>query len=99
MRNSRVPAGQSISLLVTAIVGLAIAILSGLALVPRVRLVEVLTVLASAVGSGAAFAVTVVQFTRARAANRQISISRTPVLPLDSPATPDNRTSSRTERR
>jgi hypothetical protein len=70
MRNSGVQAGQSISLLVAAIIGLAVAFLSGLALVPRVRLVEVLTVIASAVGSGAAFAVTIVQFREARAMNR-----------------------------
>jgi hypothetical protein len=41
-----------------------------LALVPRIRLVEVLTVIASGVGGGAAAAVAIVQFTAARAAKR-----------------------------
>jgi uncharacterized membrane protein len=70
MRNSGVQAGQPIGLLVAAIVGLAVAFLSGLSLVPRVRLVEVLTVIASAVGSGAGFAAAIVQYTKTRAANR-----------------------------
>ena len=70
MRNSGVQAGQSIRLLVAAFLGLAVAFLSGLALVPRVRLVEVLTVIASAVGSGATFAAAIVQYRKARAANR-----------------------------
>lgn len=48
--------------LVVGIVGLVMALASGLALVPRVRLVEVVTLVATAVGSGAAFAIAVVQF-------------------------------------
>ena len=47
--------------LVVGTVGLVMALASGLALVPRVRLVDVLTLVATAVGSGAAFAIAVVQ--------------------------------------
>jgi len=47
--------------LAVGIVGLVIALTSGLALVPRVRLVEVLTLVATAIGSGAAFAIAVAQ--------------------------------------
>ena len=46
--------------------GLAVSVLSALSLVPRVRLVEVLTVVAGAVGGGAAFAVSMIQFQRNR---------------------------------
>lgn len=70
MGNSGVHGSQSISLVIAAVVGVAVAFMSGLALVPRVRLVEVLTVIASAVGGGAAFAAALVQFKDAAAANR-----------------------------
>ena len=58
---------HSIAALAAGIVGLVTAIVSGLAMIPRVRLVEVLTVVASAVGAGAALALAVVQFRQARA--------------------------------
>ena len=51
---------------VTSIAGLAVSVLSGLALVPRVRLVEVLTVIAGAVGGGAALVVSIMQFRQVR---------------------------------
>lgn len=59
------------AILVAAIVGLATAVVVGFALVPRVRLVEVVTVLATAVGGGAALAVAITHFRQARAAARE----------------------------
>lgn len=59
------------AMLVVAVLGLATAVLSGLALVPRVRMVEVLTVVAGAVGGGAALTGAIVQFRQARTAARQ----------------------------
>jgi hypothetical protein len=56
--------------LVVALLGLATAVLSGLALLPRVRLVEVLSVVAGGIGGGAALTAAVVQFKQARAARR-----------------------------
>ncbi|MGH8640052.1 MAG: hypothetical protein ACREUZ_23245 [Burkholderiales bacterium] len=56
----------SIAMLLVSVAGLAVSVASGLALVPRVRLVEVLTVIAGAVAGGAALAVSVVQFKCAR---------------------------------
>jgi len=53
-------------ILLVSVAGLAVSVLSGLSLVPRVRLVEVLTVIAGAVGGGAAFAVSMIQFRRNR---------------------------------
>jgi hypothetical protein len=58
---------QVVGPVISAIVGLVITIASGMALVPRVRSVEVLTVIAGAIGSGAALAVVVVQIRQARA--------------------------------
>ena len=49
-----------------SIAGLAVSLISGLALVPRVRLVEVLAVIAGAVGGGAALVVSIMQFQRSR---------------------------------
>ena len=60
-------------MLVAGIVGMLTAVMSGLALVPRVRLVEVVTVIAGGVGGGAALAVAVAQFRAARAAGRHAS--------------------------
>ena len=57
--------------LVVAVLGLATAVISGLALVPRVRLVEVLSVVAGGIGGGAALTAAVVQFKQARAAQRE----------------------------
>jgi hypothetical protein len=55
----------------TSIAGLAVSVLSGLALVPRVRLVEVLTVIAGAVGGGAALVLSIQQFQRSRKQDRR----------------------------
>lgn len=60
------PKQSPVLMFVTSIAGLAVSILSGLALVPRVRLVEVLTVIAGAVGGGAALVVSILQFRRSR---------------------------------
>ena len=57
---------SAIALLVTAVAGLGASLAAGLALVPRVRLVEVLTVLAGGIGSGAALVWAIVQLRRAR---------------------------------
>ena len=56
--------------LLVAVFGLATALTSGLALMPRVRLVEVLTVVASGIGGGAAFTLAMAQFRQVRAAQR-----------------------------
>ena len=56
--------------LVVAVLGLATAVVSGLALLPRVRLVEVLTVVAGGIGGGAALTAALVQFKQAREAQR-----------------------------
>jgi len=57
-------------LLLCAVLGLATALVSGLALMPRVKLVEVLTVVAGAIGGGAALTAAIVQFKQARAEAR-----------------------------
>ena len=59
------------AMLAGAVAGLTVAILSGLALVPRVRLVDVLIVIAGAVGGGAALVGAIVQFKQARATVRR----------------------------
>jgi len=69
--------------LLAAIVGLAGALISGMLLVPRVRVVEVLTVIASAVGSGAAFALAVNEVVKGRSRSRSAAPSDTPVRPVD----------------
>ena len=61
-------------LLVAAVIGLATAVISGFALVPRVRLVEVLSVVAGGIGGGAALVAALVQFKQARAAARHARI-------------------------
>ena len=63
---TRMPKQSPALMFLTAIAGLAVSVLSGLALVPRVRLVEVLTVIAGAVGGGAALVVSIQQFQRSR---------------------------------
>jgi len=52
---------SAVAALAAGILGLLMALVSGLALVPRVRLVEVITLVATAIGSGAAFAIAIVQ--------------------------------------
>jgi hypothetical protein len=61
---------RAAAMLVAAVLGLGASVVSALALVPRVQLVEVVTVIASAAGGGAALAVALVQFRQARAAAR-----------------------------
>jgi len=61
---------NAVAALAVAIIGLVTALVSGLALVPRVRLVEVLTLIATAIGSGAALAVAVVQLRQAMSGGR-----------------------------
>jgi hypothetical protein len=58
-------------MLVVAIIGVLTAIVSGFALVPRVRMVEVLTVVAGGIGGGAALTGSLVQFKQARDAARR----------------------------
>ena len=58
---------RPIAAVATGILGLVAAIASGLAMIPRVRFVEVLAVVASAIGAGAALALAVVQLRQARA--------------------------------
>lgn len=53
-------------LLLAAFVGIAISVAEGLKLVPRVRLVDVLIVIAGAIAAGAALTGAVVQWTQAR---------------------------------
>ena len=57
--------------LLVAVLGLATAVVSGLALLSRVRLVEVLTVVAGGVGGGAAPTLAISQFKQVRAVQRQ----------------------------
>jgi hypothetical protein len=52
--------------LVGAVLGVMTSLLTGLALVPRVKLVEVLAVVATGIGGGAALVAAIVQFKQAR---------------------------------
>ena len=61
----------AVTTLLGAFLGLAMAFIAGIALVPRVRLVEVLAVVAGGIGGGAALTSAIVQFKQARAAARQ----------------------------
>jgi len=61
------------TMLAGAAIGLATAVIAGLALVPRVRLVEVITVIAGGIGAGAALVGALIQFKQARAASRNRS--------------------------
>jgi hypothetical protein len=53
-------------LVVVALLGLVTSLLGALSLVPRVKLVEVLTVFAGGVGAGAALVAAVVEFRKER---------------------------------
>ncbi len=53
-------------MLVVAIAGLVTAFASGAALIPRVHLVEVLTVVAGAIGAGAALTAAIVEWQKTR---------------------------------
>ena len=57
-------------MLLAAAIGLLTAFLSGLALLPRVRLVEVVTIVASAIAAGAALTSALVEFKQARGGGR-----------------------------
>jgi hypothetical protein len=59
-----------------AVVGIVATFLSGFALVPRVRLVDVCILVASAVGSGATLTAAIFQFRQAKAAAREKQVSR-----------------------
>jgi hypothetical protein len=55
-------------LLAPAVGGIATSLVTALMLVPRVRVVEALTVFGTAVGGGAALVAAIVEFRKARAA-------------------------------
>ena len=57
---------RPVLVLVAAVLGIATSFFGALALVPRVRLVEVLTVFASAVGGGAGLVWAMMEFRKAR---------------------------------
>jgi hypothetical protein len=61
---------RAVLLLAPAALGVVISITTALALVPRVRTVEVVTIFASAFGSGAALTGALVGFRKSRAASR-----------------------------
>jgi hypothetical protein len=55
---------RAVTLLAPAVFGMIVSIVSALALVPRLRLVEVLTIVGSSFGSGAALAASIMEFRR-----------------------------------
>lgn len=57
---------RAVLLVIVAVFGVATSLAGALALVPRVRLVEVLTVFAGGVGAGAALVAAVVEFRKER---------------------------------
>jgi hypothetical protein len=57
-------------LLVTALLGILVSLTTALALVPRIRLVEVLTLFGSALGAGAALATAIAGFRKLKTAAR-----------------------------
>jgi hypothetical protein len=63
---------RSVLLLAPAAIGILISVTTALALVPRVRTVEVITIFASAFGSGAALTGALVEFRKSRAASRAV---------------------------
>ena len=63
---------RSVLLLLPAVLGIVMAVTTALALVPRVRTVEVITIFASAFGSGAALTGALVEFRKSRAASRPV---------------------------
>lgn len=54
------------TLLAPAIVGIVISLATALALVPRVRTVEVITIFGSSFGSGVAFSAALTEFRKSR---------------------------------
>jgi hypothetical protein len=63
---------RSVLLLLPAVLGIVIAVTTALALVPRVRAVEVIAVFGSAFGSGVALMASLVEFRKSRAASRPV---------------------------
>ena len=55
-------------MMVPAVLGIVVAVTTALSLVPRIRTVEVITLFASAFGSGAALTWALVEFRKSRAA-------------------------------
>jgi hypothetical protein len=60
---------RSVLLLLPAALGIVMSITTALALVPRVRAVEVITIVGSAFGSGAALTAALVEFRKSRVAS------------------------------
>ena len=60
---------RSVLLLLPAALGIVMSITTALALVPRVRAVEVITIFGSAFGSGAALTASLIEFRKSRAAS------------------------------
>jgi hypothetical protein len=58
---------RSVLLLLPAALGILMSITTALALVPRVRAVEVITIFGSAFGSGAALTASIIEFRKSRA--------------------------------
>jgi hypothetical protein len=69
------PQLRPLLLLIPGLVGIVIALITALGLVPRVRLVEAITVFGTAVGGGAAMAAGVLEFRKARAAALRLAPS------------------------
>ena len=63
---------RSVLLLAPAVVGIVVSITTALALVPRVRTVEVITIFASAFGSGAALTGALLEYRKSRAGSRTL---------------------------
>jgi hypothetical protein len=57
---------RAVVLLAPAALGIVMSIVSALALVPRVRAVEVITIVAAAFGSGATLTASLIQFRQSR---------------------------------
>jgi hypothetical protein len=69
MNNDRL---RSVLLLLPAALGIVVSITTALALVPRVRTVEVITIFGSAFGSGAALTGALLEFRKSRASSRAV---------------------------
>ena len=63
---NRRPPPSGLIALVLAAIGLLATAISGFALVPRIKLVEVVTLVASAMGAGAALAVAIMDYRNKR---------------------------------
>ena len=63
---------RSVLLLLPAVLGIVMAITTALALVPRVRAVEVMTIFGSAFGSGAALTASLIEYRKSRAVPSEV---------------------------